>query len=514
MTKYNLADVQADIGKAVRYLFQHFPRPKLGPGWVKVRDKIRKQQANGVKTLSRKAFNALCTKGVSNTGVLLKFLHESGVVFYQENLFSGQIILDQQWAVDAIYTVCDRQRTLPHLMGDGKFTRDHLKLLAWQQFSDDEQRLFLNMMESCGICFRTKRLNPGKNPAEYENIAPDWLPGFEARATLHSREKTPGDAEATARFRFLHDGVVRSLLAKVGNQFGDNAIYWKYGFWFPSEESEVLAQVTWDAPESSSLEGKISLKAWGPNAEKLISAVLNTLEQVNIGSKPKITRTSKKRDDAAKPRIREGRGVEELPVGGRPKTTDDRRVFISYAWGDQSKDGQRREKLVIELVRALESWGYEPLYDKERLRPGDVISQYMTLAGESAKVVAILSTKYLEESAFCLTEIYNAYLSCQFKKEAFLRRVVSASLADVDYFSAKSRAAIAKKWAMKYAEFKDIDFDYVACDDFAEWKQMKLWAALLPEMLKAISDTIHSVGFEAIAKDGFAAIKEMLQKPR
>jgi internalin A len=513
-TDYNLADVQADIGKAVRYLFQHFPRPKLGPGWVKVRDEIRKKQADGVKTLSREDFDALCTEGVSNTGVLLKFLHESGVVFYQEKLFSGQIILDQQWALDAIYTVCDRQRTLPHLLGDGKFTRDHLKLLAWGKFSDEEQRLFLNMMVSCGICFRTKRLNPDQHPAEYEYIAPDWLPGFSARATLHSKEQLAGDASATARFHFLHEGIVRSLLAKVGRQFGDNAIYWKYGFWFPSEASELLAQVTWDAPESSSLAGKISLKAWGPNSDKLITAVLETLSRVTTGSKPLIEQTGAKLKDVVEPHFVDVRGVEALPVGNSTPVKDDRRVFISYAWGDQSEDGQRREKLVDGMWHKLKEWGHDPFQDKKQMSYGDLITDAIKQAGVMPRVVGVLSAKYFK-SVHCMSEMGECYLNCGLRDDLFLLRFNPVSLEDAKFYTDDERELLETYWHDELTKLLEkLRTRRAMSVTPSRLDRMCVWVPHVARMLEVIWAKVHPVGFEAIAKDGFAAIKEMLEKPR
>ena len=39
---------------------------------------------------------------------ILNFLHHSGVVFYRENYFNNQIILNQEWAIRAIYKILDR----------------------------------------------------------------------------------------------------------------------------------------------------------------------------------------------------------------------------------------------------------------------------------------------------------------------------------------------------------------------------------------------------------------------
>ena len=93
------------------------------------------------------------------TEALLGFLHHNGVVFYRSGLFKNQIILDQNWALEAIYALFDRKKVLPLLQGDGRFTRAKLETLIWSSYTPEEQRVFLSMMERCGICFKARELS-------------------------------------------------------------------------------------------------------------------------------------------------------------------------------------------------------------------------------------------------------------------------------------------------------------------------------------------------------------------
>ena len=43
--------------------------------------------------------------GIMRFGALALFLHETGAVFYEPGQFGERLILDQKWAVDAIYVV-------------------------------------------------------------------------------------------------------------------------------------------------------------------------------------------------------------------------------------------------------------------------------------------------------------------------------------------------------------------------------------------------------------------------
>ncbi len=54
----------------------------------------------------------------------------------------------------------------------GRFTRSLLELLVWQDHRVAEQKLFLSMMRSCGICFvHQKRADEDEDEAEHRRGA-------------------------------------------------------------------------------------------------------------------------------------------------------------------------------------------------------------------------------------------------------------------------------------------------------------------------------------------------------
>ena len=79
-------------------------------------------------------------------------------------------------------------------------------------------------------------------------------------------------AQAEAHYPFLHEGVLRGYLSKIGQQAGGEAIYWKYGCWFYEEttDSRVLIEGLWHDAESEAGAGTIRFRAWGENSERLI----------------------------------------------------------------------------------------------------------------------------------------------------------------------------------------------------------------------------------------------------
>ena len=217
-------------------------------------------------------------------------------------------------------------------------------------------------MESCGICFRVREISHD----EWEYIAPELLPEWsDAQELLIGRLRDdPPDAEATARYTFLHEGILRSYLSKLGKHAKDAAIYWKYGCWFYEQKtrSQVLIESKWDDAASEAGAGIIRFRAWGERADELIEQLLRTLQTLLVGQSPEI-----KRIHNAKVAINAGASVSshatvapdtgrldnleipvrhELPPKGIPE------IFVSFAWGDDSsKDARSARKSSIGSVR-------------------------------------------------------------------------------------------------------------------------------------------------------------------
>ena len=145
---------------------------------------------------------------VSDPALLLDYLHDTGTVFYRKGLFGDQIILDQAWALDAVYAVFDRaSQTFKKIeRNHGRFRRSELAEWVWQAARRAEQELFLSFMQQCGICFIIQKEDREKR-VEAEYIAPDLLPsGSDAetqnRLKLVWDDASP-DAEAVLTFALL-----------------------------------------------------------------------------------------------------------------------------------------------------------------------------------------------------------------------------------------------------------------------------------------------------------------------
>ena len=187
------------------------------------------------RTLSVERFESLCAQigDITSSEDLLEYLHNAGVVFYRKGLFQEQIILDQSWALDAIYSIFHQKNSYRPLKElNGRFTRSLLDTLVWKVFSKSEQELLLSLMKSCGICF-VHRLFRSADSVEWEYVAPDLLPDRDSvESDLAGRWNDDGNiVERRWTYPFLNRNLLRSILSRIGSLARETAVYWKNGVW-------------------------------------------------------------------------------------------------------------------------------------------------------------------------------------------------------------------------------------------------------------------------------------------
>jgi internalin A len=397
------------------------------------------------------------------------------------------------------------------------------------------------MMESCGICFEVRMLPSG----ESEYIAPDLLPKWsEAQEQLLGRLRGDlPDAEATARYAFLHEGILRSYISRLGRQAKDAAIYWKYGCWFYEQKtrSQVLIESQWDDAASEAGAGAICLRAWGQNSENLIDKLLDALRKLPVGQAPKIEHTKRIRSQAflsssgsivppfaqnplsgdavssshGDPDKSENDGLSQLQIADRPalppKGTPE--IFVSFAWGDDSSESARqRTEIVDRLCQTLGQLGWHILRDSEVLRPGDLISGFMKRIGLADHVIVVLSDKYLR-SPYCMTELHSIYQRSVGEKEDFLRRIIPLRLDDARFGTWRDRLVYTRHWRVEFEEMEQ-HFKDLAEADFRLYKSMQEWHNRIGDMLAFVNDVLTPNGFDEIVKDDFAKLRHMLQQRR
>ena len=86
-------------------------------------------------------------------------------------------------------------------------------------------------------------------------------------------------------------------------------------------------------------------------------------------------------------------------------------------------------------------------------------------------------------------------------------------LADARVGSPEDRIEYARYWENEILNLKS-KLDYVSVEDFRLYQNMKKWYVDVGNILSHINDVLSPHGFDEIAKDNFAALRQMLQRRR
>lgn len=244
--------------------------------YAAIRKELRKMMADKKKTLSLQNYMALVAKlpdaFEKPMKVLKDWLVKTGVVYYSEGLFNNEIILNQDWAIDAIYCIFDRKKG--HLREiekeEGCVNGEYLNEV-WKGNTPDERALFLSFMESCKLCIETfqDEENRYRSFAERTFIIPQLLPEKEPR---HLDQDIPAADSLFYKFNysFLHKGVIPELIYEASRLAKYNEM-WRSGILLRLKGQAVIVKAT------KAFELLIQIKR---NSQELLAAVLNTLKEI------------------------------------------------------------------------------------------------------------------------------------------------------------------------------------------------------------------------------------------
>ena len=202
---------------------------------------------------------------------LLRFLHRTGIVYTDEKLLGDTILLDQQWAVEAIYKVLDRNSDFfVDTIEDrkGKFRQRHLFKEWNDNYSNTDKQLFLQFMVSCNLCFPIDENDESKN-AVY--AIPQLMP---ENSPQHVRDiwkyNLPNVHYLEFQYDFLHYASVQDFIVRMGRKTKLEYI-WKNGIAIPWQDSQAL--VIANVPEKI-----IHVRTMGSHRSYLMSAIRNAFQ--------------------------------------------------------------------------------------------------------------------------------------------------------------------------------------------------------------------------------------------
>ncbi len=511
------------LQQAVRWLHERQGIATIGAGRQRVKQQLEAMrdadaevpvEQRQYRTITQEHFRRICAEENGTRAdprYLLAYLHNAGIVFHREGLFDDCIVLDQQWALDAIYAVFNREKCVKILRQQhGRFTRSLLELIVWQGYKPAEQKLFLGMMQSCGICFVHK---PGdeRRGIEPEFIAPDLLPEKSAIADQLAEKWDPTlPVEETPLWEFdlLHQGLIRAILSRIGDEAGVSATYWQGGLCVFETTTRSHALIEQETGEGWA--GRIRLQTQGGQAttllERLSKLIEDVIQRLGLAScrAPRVHRVE------IHDTLHIGATAEAVAREGLPALTygearsPQPRFYVSYAWRDASDQG--REAIVDRLCTEAEKRGTRIIRDKTTLKIGDSIAKFMKKIGQGDRVFIILSDKYLK-SPFCMFELFEIWRNSRQEEEELLNRCRVFCLDDAEIGTLLGRLSYAEHWKTAHDQIKAVidrsGASLLGEKDFAQFRLMQQFAHNVSDILALFADIVQPRSFEELEKYGF-----------
>jgi internalin A len=549
-TDYGRELLTEGLQSAVAELDRQRPGDRLPASWAKVKAHIEVLRASDQKlpvaerkfrTTSLADFADVCgrigrLKDEGSVDALLRVLHDYGTVFWREGWFKDLIIIDQQWALGAVYSVLDRDSGVFRYLRDerrGRFTQLELDALLWGKagHTGDEQRVFIEMMLACGICFvlRPERGEGDERiPAVY--LAPDLLPARRDRPGVLADRWEPALATERAlfRFAFLPPGLLRGLMAGLGEAAGDTGEYWREGFFL--FDGETGARLLVEETRNTDWSGTVGLSTQKGEARELLARisamVLDQVRRLGVSEvEPTLpdglTRAEleeRRQRSYSGYRLRDARDANEgrhapapseapkrpaadsptekaakAPIAAaiEPGTGDE--CYISYKHGDATAEGQKRQETFEALLARLRALDLTPVWDASELRNNDSIEDFEKRIARGDKVAIVLSDGYLQ-SRFCVAEIVALHAHCLESREEWRRRVRVVRVAGTP-LAPEDWGACALYWQRQADKLEgQIDALKKSTEALALRQERENYidfARKLPAILKTISDTLH-----------------------
>jgi internalin A len=469
------------IKGAVRYSREQFGNVRLPESWTRLENALSALvNEHGRKQISRFEFDALVSAlHVSAPAeLLLDYLHTAGVLFYRTGLFDDNVVLDQTWALNAIYWIFDREKILPGLLKQhGRFSDELLSRTVWRDFSPTECQLILSMMLKCRICFVVE---------DGEYIAPDLLPDISTAkfAIEASWRRIPVECAVELHYEFLHEATLREILCRLGSLAGNNALYWRFGCVFYDSRFASQAQISsaYSSEDTGNFPkaGVVVIKTALNRCDELATLLTDSILAISGGAAPEVIWTLRKKDSTAiidMPSVFASVTPGRLPVGQEEPTT----MYLSY---HRNEIGLTFAKLLDERLAGA---GLQLITDSQTIGYGGSISAFQHAMTIGSRIIVALSDGYLR-SFHCVRELNRLFGRHAENKMEFFRHVRLLHLELVDIKTAQGKSSYIQYWNERRSTLDRIAGNDLASSDAA--LELFRFCGSLPVLLEWFSDVL------------------------
>lgn len=532
-----IKELEQKIQKAIRTMddvLRPIPQP-----WQTVREHLD-QLALTTDCITYEHYQTICTEehiseiSPSSEKSLIEFLHATGTVYYSSAV-SDQIILNQRWAIEAIYSLFDRDETYFRLLekGHGRFTRTELAETVWKAYSKKTQEVFLGFMLSAELCFKLIG-NSWENKDTDVYIAPQLLPAISPEKQARQLAQYSGALHLRYRHEFYHEGILHRFIARVGQKIDNVSDFYRNFIEVQDERGNraLIQEIERKTDSSSDLSGTLQISVCGPQAKDFLDRVRNELEDIAVQNDLETYVSVNGIDYVSLPDVEENYKAE-IPVMlslqknkvqpadfvpfFKRETQDsltetknqdqpalnlkanvgmDKEIYFSYAWANEKNPDI--ETPVNELYEALIK-DFEVKRDKMDLGYKGLISEFMEKIGNSRLVVVAISQKYLQ-SEYCMNELYQIWLSSQGKKKEFVDRIFPIWVENLNFDDFNFKREVYGHWQKRNEEAQTFLKEMSDMVSNEEHKQI--------ELIKTVKDNISKL--MAYIKDMNALNPQML----
>jgi len=368
-------------------------RVELPNTWVAAQEQLEALKTTE-KSIVFSRFRDLCiAAGIDYVDWFVDYLHKIGVLFYQKNTFQDQVILDQNWVIDAAYRVFDPNGFREDIQDKhgkfkGKFTR-----FIWSEVDDVERQIYLDFMRKCDICYQPQyRDNQNKEIpfAEREFIIPALLPAESKTQKARREQSQPDDWLLVVDYPFLHRSIIERLIVRLGETYDSEV--WRTGVFCETEFGEVLLHCEPTAPNcKTSNAGQLQFHIRANQQPHKFVQVLRKLVKETSPQPPRykeyLQQGQKVRDELPPFADEEADTIRSHLDVIEPDTTV--KLFISYS----RKDYEHKltlEKHLRLIQSALRQRVKLEVWSDNRMQAGDSVNEQILPELRRADLIVLL----------------------------------------------------------------------------------------------------------------------------
>ncbi|MBO0612800.1 leucine-rich repeat domain-containing protein [Thiothrix fructosivorans] len=370
---------------------------ELPTSWLQVQRELKQLDQ---KSIPLPHFKQLCIKaGISHAEWLANYLHKTGALFYSEGTFQDQIILDQNWAINAVYRVFDPNK--PHRrrierMG-GRFIGEDASLL-WADAEAKEQEVYVDFMRNCGICYETKQLQnllDNKPFAEREFIIPALLPLISKAKTAWGNSR-PDDWQLDIEYPFLHRSIIERMILRIGETYEGEP--WRTGIFCETDEGQLLLECEY-ANKQQSTQGRLHFQLRSSQPERLVYALRKLVRQTSPHRRYQEYLSKAGAERTLLPEFKDEAMQHPSKLDASKPADKTIKLFISYSHADEAhKERLEKHLKAINRTLPLTAWSDRHLF------AGEPVDEQIFQQLNTADIVLLLVSPDFINSDYCFTK--------------------------------------------------------------------------------------------------------------